>query len=648
MACVTGKLSRLLISSSVTRKQLRVQQASGCINTSKISCVSSLGTRFCGLTSSSRSICTQGSGLLVKKARKCCCEALISVQASSQASSMVTVEQERSSKVERRKLEELNWDHTFVKELPGDPQEGGPVRQVRNACYSFVRPSLKISDPKLILASEEVAELVGLDTSEFERPEFALVFGGGGVIQGSQCYAQCYGGHQFGQWAGQLGDGRAITLGEVLGSHGQRWELQLKGAGKTPYSRHADGRAVLRSSIREFVASEALHHLGVPTTRALSLVATGESVLRDMLRSGNAKMEPGAVVCRVAPSFLRFGSFQLPASRGGLEKDLVRMLADYAIRHHFPHLEGLPDTAEVAAANDAEEAADVDVTKNKYSAWFSEVAESTGRLVAAWQSVGFTHGVLNTDNMSVLGLTIDYGPFGFLDAFDPQYTPNTTDLPGRRYCFQAQPDIGLWNVVQLANALLTAGLMSTEAAQQCISRYADTFLSEYQARMSAKLGLRHYSKDLTQALLRHMAADEVDFTNLFRALAGVKSASDTAEGERDLLAPLAGVLGQQLPEDRRKAWTDWLHSYIAQLNQEGVADAERKDTMDAVNPCYIPRNYLLQTAIEAAEKGDYSEVKQLYEVLKRPFEEQEGMSKYSQAAPDWAQRPGVCMLSCSS
>lgn len=569
----------------------------------------------------------------------------------------------------KRRLEDLQWENTFVEELPGDPQRDGPVRQVRNACYSLVAPSVNLTDGKLVAYSEEVAAMLGLDPAEFERPEFVAIFGGASVPKGCKSYAQCYGGHQFGQWAGQLGDGRAITLGEVVGggngggdpSAAPRLEVQLKGAGRTPYSRHADGRAVLRSSVREFLASEAMHHLGVPTTRALSLVTTGEDVMRDMFYNGDAKMEPGAVVCRVAPSFLRFGSYQLPASRGGIEKGLARALADYAIRHHFPHLAHLPapepgslpplanapERGGAGEGREEKEEAQVDVAANRYTAWFAEVAESTGRLVAAWQAVGFTHGVLNTDNMSILGLTIDYGPYGFLDKFDPRYTPNTTDLPGRRYCFENQPSIGMWNVVQLANALLTADLMTVEEGQHCVSRYAETFVKEFELRMRQKLGLQEYNKGLTQDVLRLMAADGVDFTNLFRALSSVQASAPQEAQDADILRPLSDVLGD-LNKERRAAWGSWVQKYAEQLTAEGSDDAKRKQQMDSMNPCYILRNYLCQVAIESAEAGDYSELRQLMDVLKRPYESQPGMERYAAPPPEWAARPGVCMLSCSS
>ncbi|CAI5972201.1 unnamed protein product [Closterium sp. NIES-64] len=483
-----------------------------------------------------------------------------------------------------RRLEELEWESTFVDKLPGDPVEENHVRIVRNACYSRVRPSLKLKDPQVVAASESVAHLIGLDPNEFTRPEFAAVFTGGIVLQGCKPYAQCYGGHQFGSWAGQLGDGRAITLGEVvLGGEGaqgegaqgkgwrERWELQLKGVGKTPYSRHADGRAVLRSSIREYLCSEAMAALGVPTTRALSVVTTGEKVLRDMFYNGNAKFEPGAAVCRVAPSFIRFGSFQLHASRGGLDKEMVRVLADYTILHHFPHLADLPEPpvqVREPGSEEDEEVGDpdaVDVTTNKYAAWFAEVAKRTGELVAGWQAVGFTHGVLNTDNMSILGLTIDYGPFGFLDSFDPDFTPNTSDMPGRRYCFRQQPDIGLWNVVQLANTLVTGGIIGVAEAQHGVSRYAESFLSAYQQRMAAKLGLPAYDKDLTQSLLQLMAKHGADFTNTFRNLARVPAEREASNA--DLLAPMRGALGLQegagKEGEKEKEWVDWLRLYTA-------------------------------------------------------------------------------------
>ncbi|XP_002972273.2 uncharacterized protein LOC9651291 [Selaginella moellendorffii] len=532
-------------------------------------------------------------------------------------------------------LEELRWDHSFVRELPSDGTSPNFVRQVMKACYSRVSPSAKVKDPKLVAWSDSVAELLELDPAEFKREDFPLIFSGGKELQGSECYAQCYGGHQFGVWAGQLGDGRAITLGEALNSKNERWELQLKGAGKTPYSRMADGLAVLRSSVREFLCSEAMHHLGIPTTRALCLVTTGDDVLRDMFYDGNAKMEPGAVVCRVAPSFLRFGSYQIHAARD--DSKLVRLLADYTLKYHFPDL---PDEEELEIKINEQ---DGQISKNKYAAWFVKVAESTSCLVAMWQAVGFTHGVLNTDNMSVLGLTIDYGPFGFLDAFDPKYTPNTTDLPGRRYCFANQPDIGLWNILQFGNTLMAAGLLTQEELQYGLNRYADTFMVHYQQNMTKKLGLKEYNKDLTSKLLSNLAFDKVDYTNFFRALASVNLTEPITE---DTLVPLKSVL-PDISKERKKTWMDWLSLYREKA--EGISDESRKAAMNKVNPKYVLRNYLCQSAIDAAEAGDFSEVRQLLEVMKRPFDEQpEVEKKYARLPPTWAYRPGVCMLSCSS
>ncbi|KAK4725674.1 hypothetical protein R3W88_030591 [Solanum pinnatisectum] len=542
-------------------------------------------------------------------------------------------------------LEELNWDNSFVRELPGDPRSDSIPREVLHACYTKVLPSVPVNNPQLVALSESVAELLELDPREFERPDFPLIFSGASPLVGAIPYAQNYGGHQFGMWAGQLGDGRAITLGEILNSKSQRWELQLKGAGKTPYSRFADGLAVLRSSIREFLCSEAMHGLGIPTTRALCLVTTGKDVMRDMFYDGNPKDEPGAIVCRVAQSFLRFGSYQLHASRGKKDFEIVRALADYAIRYHFPHLENMTRSESISSNTGEEDNSAVDLTSNKYAAWAVEVAERTASMIARWQDVGFTHGVMNTDNMSVLGLTIDYGPFGFLDSFDPSYTPNTTDLPGRRYCFANQPDVGLWNIAQFTSALSTAELLSDKEADYAMERYGNKFMDDYQDIMTRKLGLAKYNKKLIGELLKNMVSDKVDYTNFFRSLSNIKA--DPAIPEDQLLVPLKDVL-LDIGMERREAWTSWIKSYIQELSITGVLDEERKVSMNSVNPKYILRNYLCQNAIDAAEQGNFGEVRQLLKVMQCPFHEQPGMEKYARLPPAWAHRPGVCMLSCSS
>ncbi|CAM6084163.1 unnamed protein product [Calypogeia fissa] len=557
-----------------------------------------------------------------------------------------------SSGAQGSSLDELRWDHSFVRELPGDSVVGGPVRQVLHSCYSRVAPSAEVKDPQLVSWSGLVAKILDIDPKEFERPEFPLLFSGASLLKGSLPYAQCYGGHQFGVWAGQLGDGRAITLGEILNNNNERWELQLKGAGKTPYSRMADGLAVLRSSVREYLCSEAMHHLGIPTTRALSLVMTGASVERDMFYDGHPKLEPGAIVCRVAPSFLRFGSYQIHAARNKEDLQTVRKLADYAIQHHFPQFEDFPSERQGSEESSPEGTSgspgsppDIDVSKNKYAAWFTEIAERTALMIAKWQGVGFTHGVMNTDNMSILGLTIDYGPFGFLDAFDPKFTPNTTDLPGRRYCFANQPDIGLWNTVQLANTLHSAELISTKEAQYGLGRYADKFMDEYRELMSQKMGLKEYNKDLLSKLLNNMAIDKVDYTNFFRVLGNVSGSLERSDDS--IWVPLKSVL-PDLGSERKKIWVEWLRRYIQQLSEEGIPDDERKAAMNKVNPKYILRNYLCQTAIDQAEIGDFTDVEQLLKLMEKPYDEQPGMEKYARLPPAWAYRPGVCMLSCSS
>ncbi|KGN66443.1 uncharacterized protein LOC101218327 [Cucumis sativus] len=545
----------------------------------------------------------------------------------------------------KKKLEDLNWDNSFVRELPGDPRTDIIPREVLHACYSKVLPSVEVQSPQLVAWSESVADLLDLDPQEFERPDFPLLFSGASPLVGASPYAQCYGGHQFGMWAGQLGDGRAITLGEILNSRSERWELQLKGAGKTPYSRFADGLAVLRSSIREFLCSEAMHSLGIPTTRALCLLTTGTFVTRDMFYDGNPKEEPGAIVCRVAQSFLRFGSYQIHASRGKDDFKIVRALADYVIRHHFPHLENMSSSQSVSFSTGNTDSSVVDLTSNKYAAWTVEVAERTASLIASWQGVGFTHGVLNTDNMSILGLTIDYGPFGFLDAFDPSFTPNTTDLPGRRYCFANQPDIGLWNIAQFASTLSAAELINDKEANYAMERYGDKFMDDYQAIMTKKIGLPKYNKQLISKLLNNMAVDKVDYTNFFRSLSNLKA--DPSIPEEELLVPLKAVL-LDIGKERKEAWVSWVKTYMEELAGSGISDEERKASMDAVNPKYILRNYLCQTAIDAAEQGDFGEVRQLLKIMERPFDEQPGMEKYARLPPAWAYRPGVCMLSCSS
>jgi uncharacterized protein YdiU (UPF0061 family) len=520
----------------------------------------------------------------------------------------------------------LNFDNRFVRELPGDRLQGSQPRQVHGALYSLVDPT-PVAAPRMVAYSREMAARLGISPEEMLSEKLAQVLGGNALLDGMQPFAANYGGHQFGVWAGQLGDGRAITLGEVVNGDGERWELQLKGAGLTPYSRMADGRAVLRSSIREFLCSEAMYHLGVPTTRALSLVVTGEKVVRDMFYDGNPRPEPGAIVCRVAPSFIRFGNFELPAQRGDLE--LLQRLIDFTIRRDFPELIGQsePSSPQVRAA------------------WFAEVCERTARMIAGWMRVGFVHGVMNTDNMSILGLTIDYGPYGWIDDFDLEWTPNTTDAHGRRYRYGHQPQVAYWNLSQLAAALATV-FPSTEPLHEGLERYVDVFTRADRDNVAAKLGLaecRDEDVELMQSLYGTLQAGEVDMTIFFRALSDIDLDAPT-------LAPLEDAF-----YDQERRWSvapaleAWLQRYAARVRADTLTPEARRARMHAANPKYVLRNYLAQQAIDRAEQGDYSGIDELLEVLRRPYDEQPGREAFAARRPDWARhKPGCSMLSCSS
>jgi uncharacterized protein YdiU (UPF0061 family) len=506
-------------------------------------------------------------------------------------------------------LADAKYENTFVRELPADPVLVNMPRQVANACYTRVAPT-PVAAPRLLAWSEALGELLGLARPSMLGVE---VLAGNRVQAGMEPYAARYGGHQFGHWAGQLGDGRAITLAEMIAGDGSRQELQLKGAGKTPYARTADGRAVLRSSLREFACSEAMCHLGVPTTRALSLVGTGEAVIRDMFYDGHPRPEPGAIVCRIAPSFVRFGNFQILAANNELEA--LKRLADYVIRHHYPG--------------------------HSYASGFQELCRRTAALLVDWMRLGFVHGVMNTDNMSILGLTIDYGPYGWLEGYDPTWTPNTTDLPGRRYCYGNQPAIAQWNLARLAEALLP--LLEREALEQGLNLYAETFNEGWRRALAAKLGLASVQPgddELARELLVALTETETDFTLFFRHLAAVPLAASDAE----LLAPLAPAFYD--PQGSHKNLTAWLRRYVARARAEGP---ERTSRMAGVNPRYIFRNYLAQQAIDALEAGDAGPLERLMRVLRRPYDEQPESEEFAARRPEWARsKPGCSALSCSS
>ena len=522
---------------------------------------------------------------------------------------------------------QLRFDNAFVRELPGDPEGGTETRLVHGALYSRVYPT-PVAAPRLVAYSPEAAALVGLDAADIPSPEFAQVFAGNALITGMEPYAANYGGHQFGVWAGQLGDGRAITLGEVINRSGERWELQLKGPGPTPYARRADGRAVLRSSIREFLCSEAMHHLGVPTTRALSLVTTGEPVMRDMFYDGDPKLEPGAIVCRVAPSFIRFGSFELPAARR--DRDLLERLISFTIHRDFPEL-----------LHDGTGADDPAVRGE----WFSQISERTARMVAEWMRVGFVHGVMNTDNMSILGLTIDYGPYGWIDNFDPNWTPNTTDAAGRRYRFGAQEQIAYWNLARLAEALAPV-FGSVDLLHAGLQRYVEALTTATRQNIAAKLGFaecRDEDVPLMHALHPLLDQGEVDMTLFFRRLADVDVNAPSLDVLRD------AFYNADKMRDVEPALNGWLEQYAARARRDAGDAVGRRARMNAANPRYVLRNYLAQQAIDRAEQGDYREVQRLLDVLRHPYDDQPGAEPYEQKRPEWAKnRPGCSMLSCSS
>jgi len=421
-------------------------------------------------------------------------------------------------------------------------------------------------------------------------------------------------------------------LGEVVNQAGQRWEMQLKGAGPTPYSRHADGRAVLRSSIREFLCSEAMHHLGVPTTRALSLISTGDPVERDMFYDGRSEEEAGAIVCRIAPSFTRFGHFELLAARG--EKALLAQLVDFTIRRDFPELTWGADTG----------------GGERLARWFTEVCRRTALLMVHWLRVGFVHGVMNTDNMSILGLTIDYGPYGWMDNFDPGWTPNTTDASGKRYCFGRQSEIARWNLERLADALCLL-LPKSASLATALEVFDETYEREVVNMFASKFGFKVWQEkdaDLINDVFDLLLRAEVDMTDFFRQLACI-DVGQTGSTENALEILHSAFYREDLRAQFMPEFSSWLQRYAARLAEDEQTAAERRERMNRVNPRFVLRNYLAQQAIERAEQGDPSGVHELLEVLRRPYDEQPGREAISALRPDWARHKAGCsMLSCSS
>jgi uncharacterized protein YdiU (UPF0061 family) len=517
-------------------------------------------------------------------------------------------------------------NNRFTSELPADPEEKNFVRSVTKSCFSYVSPVIP-KNPKLIHVSPDVLTMIGLNKEIAQSVEFLAVFSGTRTQPNTRSFAMNYAGHQFGSWAGQLGDGRAINLFEVDHDN-QHLTLQLKGAGKTPYSRRGDGLAVLRSSVREHLCSEAMHYLGVPTSRSLALLLSGNEVLRDMLYDGNADYEKGAIVCRIAPTFIRFGSFELLSAQNDIEN--LKHLVDFTINYYFPEV--------------------TETGKEKYISFFQKVAKSTRELIIHWQRVGFVHGVMNTDNLSIHGITIDYGPYGWLEDYNPNWTPNTTDSEYKRYAFGNQPEIALWNLYQLANALYPL-IEETNDLEAILNDYRVHYDVDYLNMMRTKLGLQlavNEDKKLITDLEHVLQLAETDMTIFFRELS--KIGKD--ESEEIMMSQVNNAFYNSddvANELIQKQWTNWFTNYRNRLQKEMQSDVDRKEFMNQVNPKYVLRNYMAQLAIDAANNDDYSIINELYQLLKNPYSEQPEQEKWYTKRPDWARKKvGCSMLSCSS
>ena len=481
--------------------------------------------------------------------------------------------------------------------------------QLGKEFLSQVQPTAFSTESSLIHFNKNAADLLGFEKDLTQDQSFVDIFSGKHPLQDATPFSMLYAGHQFGHLNPQLGDGRAIIIAEVLNHKHEKWELQLKGSGPTPYSRGSDGRAVLRSTIREYLCSEAMHALGIPTTRALCMTACDDEVYRE-------NIEQAAVLTRLAPSHIRFGSFEVFYYRQ--QYDHIQTLADHVIEHHYPELLS---------------------NENAYLTLLSEVIKRTAKLIAQWQAVGFSHGVMNTDNMSILGLTLDYGPYGFLDNYEPGYICNHSDHKGR-YAFDQQPHIGLFNVSCLAQALLPLidknPDQAAERAKEELNKYQATYVSEYSTLMRQKLGLEKEQaedKRLLENLFNLMSDDNVDYTIFFRRLCDFNSTDLSYNNNiRDIFI-------------QRDLYDLWAEKYQNRLVLEADSDEQRAIKMKQVNPKYILRNYMAEVAIKKAEQNDYTEIERLFNLLQNPFDEQPENEAYSERPPQWAQEISV---SCSS
>ena len=450
----------------------------------------------------------------------------------------------------------------------------------------------KFQTPELILFNETLAEEIGLGIIEDEQDTMFL--NAAYIPPHLKTYATAYAGHQFGNWAGQLGDGRAIFVGEIANKNGKKTELQWKGAGATPYSRHADGRAVLRSSVREYLMSEAMHHLGIPTTRALSLSFSGENVLRDMMYDGNPEYEKGAVMMRTAESFLRFGHFELLSAQK--EAETLKKLVDFTIENYFPEIDSKSPA--------------------KYAAFFTKISERTSDLMVEWYRVGFVHGVMNTDNMSVLGLTIDYGPFSFIDEYRLNFTSNTTDLPGRRYAFGNQAKIAQWNLWQLANALFPL-IKDEKILEKILNDFSTDFWRKHDKMMAAKFGFNEVLKNDDQFFTdaqKIMEDLKIDYTLFFNKL-------ETLKEDTDLKSHFDNIFYNNLTDKQFSAFEKFTESYFERLKLNTISETESKQLMQQNNPKFVLRNYLLFECINETNSGKRDLLNKLLTALENPYAE---------------------------
>ncbi|MEQ2309562.1 hypothetical protein AMECASPLE_000196 [Ameca splendens] len=512
----------------------------------------------------------------------------------------------------------------LIEALPVDEIDGNFVRTVKNCIFSRSNPTPLSGSLRLAAVSKDVIEgILDLHVAVTRSEDFLLYASGAKLLPGSAPLAHRYGGHQFGYWAGQLGDGRAHLLGQYLNRNGETWELQLKGSGKTPYSRFGDGRAVIRSSVREFLCSEAMHFLGVPTSRAASLIVSEEPVLRDQFYNGNVKTERGAVVLRLAKSWFRFGSLEILAENG--EIDLLKKLLNFVIGEHYSWIH----------SDDPD----------KYLAFFSTVVTETAQLIAQWISVGFAHGVCNTDNFSLLSVTIDYGPFGFMDSYDPNFVPNSSDDEGR-YRIGAQAEVGLFNLEKLLVALspvLTQG--QKKQATIILKGYLDIYRMRLQQLFKDKLGFLGDEEEeeddhLIVLLFKMMEDTRSDFTMTFRQLSEVSTNQLRSRNFTQMWA-LEDLSSHKL-------FSDWLIVYLQRLSRpQSESDLHRQQRMKRVNPRYVLRNWMAESAIRRAEESDFSEVELLHHILSSPFVTQDSaeVAGYAARPPLWANRLKV---SCSS